>query len=198
MNTEDLQSQDKELIDELLNTGHELPSNRIDIGEESKNLADDETLVVSKQKKKKVTAPYGFLAVGNGKKVKLKQAEQSIDLIKEMVDMKVNARRALDKLKDYMLENDHIFGVIKIKSSSWSKKEKDNWQEGISELISKDFVRRVKNAHYIINPQLIVPTGDPTVESHLSLQQKDNRHAEYISTVMSNWNKLNKTNLIQI
>ncbi|WP_458699930.1 hypothetical protein ACKGJI_08875 [Sulfurospirillum sp. 1307] len=197
-NIDEMKSQDEEFTDELLNDGLELASTIVDLDEKSKKLKDDEMLVVSKQKKRKVSAPYAYVAVGNGKKLGLKDAEASIDIIKEMVDMRVNGRRALDKLKDCMLSNDHIFGIIKIKSSSWTKKEKDNWQDGIKELMSKDFVRRVKRAQYIINPKLLVPTGDPTVEKYLSQEEKAKRHLKYINTVMSNWSKLNTTNLIQI
>jgi len=196
MDTEEMKALDKKFRDESLSSGHELKLNRVDINEESRNLADDEALLISKQKPKKAKAPYAYLAVGNGKKLQSKQSEKSIDLIKEMVDMTVNARRALDNLKDYMLANDHVFGIIKIKSSSWLKKEKTNWNQGISELISKDFVRREKRAHFIINPRLLVPTGDPTVEKQLNQQEKSKRHEEYIRNVLANWNKLKQINQI--
>ena len=177
---------DDDIRDGLLDGGFERATNMEDIKETVEKLKQDEDIVLSKKNKRKVSAPYPYVAVGNGRAFD-KNKEKSIDLFEAIIDMNVHERRALSILKNHLFDTNNDYGIIRIVMGDWKKKEKDNWQNGIAALIDKDYVRRVKKGYYIINPRLIVPTGDKTVHNGLSNDEKAKRHDKYISNVMSNW-----------
>jgi hypothetical protein len=174
--------------DDIIDSAYEHTTNINDIIDNANALKTDEEIVLSKKKKRKVLAPYGYIAVGNGKSLKNKK-EKSIDFIEAMVDMSIDERRVLNILKNHLFEDKHRFGIIRMVMSDWEKQEKKSWQNGIAALVNKDYVRRVKKGYYIINPKLLVPTGDKTIQSGLSNDEKVDRHDKYIMSVMDNWEK---------
>jgi hypothetical protein len=177
-------------MNEFLKDGIEVNLNTINLNEELKNLNHDEEYVVSKKNSDKASAPYGYTAYGNGKKLRKKDAESSINIIKAMLKMSKAAQRVFDALNDKMLTNDHIGGIIKI-SYTDTIIDKDSWNKGINELLYEDFIRRTApRSKYIINPKLLVPTGDPTIHSSsITFENKTEAHKKYIKTIMDNWNK---------
>ena len=173
-----------------LASGKEIQLHKEGLHELIENIEDDEFYKVSKAGKPKPRkAPYAYGTYGTGKKLRGNRKEESINIVKAMLSMSKPAQRVFDILHDCMLDNDHVYGVVKMTSSK-ADLSTDIWQTGIKELIEKDFIRRfTPRGQYIISPKLIVPLNDPSVDYTLSNEAKQKMHKTYISTILSNWDK---------
>lgn len=115
-------------------------------------LNADETL--KKVKVKKVVEP-NYFRIGNG--TMNKNGIQSIDLVRELVNMSKPAQTVLLWIKDGMVWNSYenkIEFVVRIKPETDAQKQM--LKKGLKELFAKDLVRRVSMGRYMINPNAII------------------------------------------
>lgn len=115
-------------------------------------LNADETL--KKVKVKKVVEP-NYFRIGNG--TMNKNGIQSIDLVRELVNMSKPAQTVLLWIKDGMVWNSYenrIEFIVRIKPETDAQKQM--LKKGLKELFAKDLVRRVSMGRYMINPNAII------------------------------------------
>lgn len=115
-------------------------------------LNADETL--KKVKVKKVVEP-NYFRIGNG--TMNRSGIQSIDLVRELVNMSKPAQTVLLWIKDGMVWNSYenrIEFVVRIKPETDAQKQM--LKKGLKELFAKDLVRRVSMGRYMINPNAII------------------------------------------
>ena len=115
-------------------------------------LNADETL--KKVKVKKVVEP-NYFRIGNG--TMNRSGIQSIDLVRELVNMSKPAQTVLLWIKDGMVWNRYesrIEFVVRIKPETDAQKQM--LKKGLKELFAKDLVRRVSMGRYMINPNAII------------------------------------------
>lgn len=115
-------------------------------------LNADETL--KKVKVKKVVEP-NYFRIGNG--TMNKNGIQSIDLVRELVNMSKPAQTVLLWIKDGMVWNSYenrIEFVVRIKPETDAQKQM--LKKGLKELFAKDLVRRVSMGRYMINPNAVI------------------------------------------
>lgn len=116
-------------------------------------LADDEYLVKGKTTKK--TKEPNYFRVGNGTMNRHKIF--GIDLLDAGMDATKAGQWLIRKIKvGITYENDYS-PVVKISRKELTKSEQNYLDKGYAELSAKDLVRRIKQGHYMINPNALIP-----------------------------------------
>lgn len=181
----------KVIMTDIMETMPSVNPSSSDLQEATKALKEDEKLVLVKQKQSTYRAPYAYTAYGNGRRLKKQDSLTSINIVKAMSEMTKPEQRVFNALNSCMLESDHVEGIISI-SNTKAGLDTDSWKKGIKSLVEKDFIRRVgARRKFIVNPRLIVPTGDPSVPYTYTREQKVEAHKKYIDSIVSNWESLN-------
>ena len=116
-------------------------------------LQDNEYLVKSQIKEPKKQPNY--YRVGNG--TMNKHHIQSIDLLEEVMTMSKAAQMVIRLIKDEITYERDYNPVVKISRKELTKSEQNYLDKGFKELQEKDLVRRVKQGHYMINPNARIP-----------------------------------------
>ena len=120
-----------------------------------KALDKNERYIISKEKENK-NKPQ-FLMIGKG--IKMKKENISVDLLKEVSNMSSNEKFAFFKLRDAMSYKDETLSDISVTQSSFTAYEKKMFKAGVSSLIDKKLIARIKRGTYQINPYAIMPTN---------------------------------------
>lgn len=120
-------------------------------------LDDNEYLIKVKDKPTKKEPNY--YRIGNGTMNKHKI--QSIDLVEEVMNMSKPAQFLLKLIKDKINWENGYNPVVKIVYKSLTKTEQTYMDKGFKELKEKDLVRRIKQGHYMINPNALIPLDYP-------------------------------------
>jgi hypothetical protein len=118
-------------------------------------LEDNEILVKKKAYDK--TEP-NYYRVGNGTMNKHKI--QSIDLLTIGFNSSSDAQWLILKIKDSITWDNDYNPVVKI--TPINNPEKQKLLRGYKELHQKDIVRRVKQGHYMLNPNALIPLDYPS------------------------------------
>ena len=105
-----------------------------------------------------------YYRVGNGTMNKHKI--QSIDLLEEVMAMSKPAQMVVRLIKDQITYDRDYNPVVKISRKTLTKSEQNYLDKGLKELFAKDLVRRIKQGHYMINPNALIP---PNYEEALAL-----------------------------
>lgn len=96
-----------------------------------------------------------YYRVGNGTMNKHKI--QSIDLLEEVMSMSKAAQMVIRMIKEQITYDRDYNPVVKISRKELTKSEQNYLDKGFKELKDKDLVRRVKQGHYMINPNELIP-----------------------------------------
>ena len=114
-------------------------------------LNDNEYLV----KHKKVTKRPNYFMVGNG--TMSKQRIFGIDLLRELANSSKAAQWLILKIKDGIAYENNYNPVVKVSSKVLTSTEQQYLAKGYKELKEKNIVKRIKNGHYMINPNALIP-----------------------------------------
>lgn len=120
-------------------------------------LEDNEILV--KQKEKQIRKEPNYIRLGNGTMNKHKI--ESIDLLTEQVTMSTAGRWLIALISRSINWQNDYNPVVKIVNKNLTPTEKDYLKDGFKELKEKDLVRRIKQGHYMINPNALIPLDYP-------------------------------------
>ena len=116
-------------------------------------LDDNEYLV--KTRNKVVKREPNYRRVGNG--TMNKYGMQSIDLLEEVMNMSKAAQFVIKKIKDGISYETNYNPVVRLSRKTFTKSEQNYLDKGFKELQEKDLVRRIKQGHYMINPNALIP-----------------------------------------
>ena len=116
-------------------------------------METDEEVTVTARKQKYDYPP--FIMVGNGEQNK---NGQSIDIVDTLCTFSKPEQMAFKKISEQLeclkdSRKKHNACVVKNKDLG---KAQQNFKTGVSSLINKGLVKRIKREHYLINPDLII------------------------------------------
>ena len=113
----------------------------------------DEEVITSIQKKKKGIKP-NFYMIGNGTMNKHKI--QSIDLLDEITKMTKGEQKVIILIKN-LITYENRTGEVYVKFGKDEKATQKKFLENYKLLERKNLVRRVKQSHYMVNPNALIP-----------------------------------------
>lgn len=96
-----------------------------------------------------------YFMVGNGTMNRHKIF--GIDLLKELANSSKAGQWLLLKIKDGINYDNDYNPVVNIVSKELTSTEVQYLKRGYAELVAKDLVRRIKQGHYMINPNALIP-----------------------------------------
>ncbi len=120
-------------------------------------LEDNEYLIKQSELIRKREPNY--LRIGNGTMNKNKI--QSIDLLTEQVTMSVSGRWLIAFISRHINYDNDYNPVVKIVNKNLTSTEQDYLKNGYKELHEKGLVKRIKQSHYMINPNALIPLDYP-------------------------------------
>jgi hypothetical protein len=116
-------------------------------------LDDNEYIVKAKAKEVKKQPNYFMAGNGTMSKYKIK----SIDLLEEVMTVSKAAQFVIRLIKSGITHETDYNPAVKISRKTLTKSEQNYLDKGYKELVGKDLVRRVKQGHYMINPNALIP-----------------------------------------
>lgn len=119
----------------------------------------------------KVKKPNYFM-IGNGTMNRHKI--YGIDLLREIASSSKAAQFLILAIKDGINFENGYNPVVRIVGEG--KYQQNQISEGYKELVEKDLVRRVKKAHYMINPYALIPPVD--YEEAVKIWEQANKKIE--------------------
>ena len=114
-------------------------------------ITADETIAIENKRKAEVRP--NFIMVGSGTVNKHKL--YGIDLLREVAEATKAGQFLLLAIKDGVTYENDYSPVVKVTGDT--KYQQNLITAGYKELLEKDIVRRVKKAHYMINPNALIP-----------------------------------------
>jgi len=114
-------------------------------------LQSDEELTVRKSTKSKKPS---FYMIGNGTMNKHKI--QSIDLLDEIIKMTKGEQKVIILIKN-LITYENRTGEVYVKFGKDEKATQKKFLENYKLLERKNLVRRVKQSHYMVNPNALIP-----------------------------------------
>ena len=126
--------------------------------EESKSIevtvriSHDEEVSVTKKQCVKIP---NYFRIGNNTINKNKI--RSINLVKESNASTAKGKWLIEKIMDSIGWDNSYSPVVKILASELTSKEKSYLEKGYAELVRRNLVRRVKQSHYMLNPDALIP-----------------------------------------
>jgi hypothetical protein len=82
---------------------------------------------------------------------------KSIDLLDIVIEISKAGQWLLLKIKDGINYDNDYNPVVNIVSKELTSTEVQYLKRGYAELVVKDLVRRIKQGHYMINPNALIP-----------------------------------------
>lgn len=114
-------------------------------------ISGDEKVTIDKRPE--LTKKPNYFMIGNG--TMNKHRIYGIDLLTEIVNSSKAGQYLILAIKDGITYENEYNPVVKVVGTT--KYEQNMIIAGYKELVERDLVRRVKKAHYMINPNALVP-----------------------------------------